>query len=317
MYEIKKIKMENSNFAVPARERIRFAKEEKIDYEVTVQHEYVNDLRVLKCVATLNIFDPRIPSFVRTFTGTSAQNVNPVNYNFAYESTETKAIGRAFAAFGIGIDDSYASADEMADVKATPVISTSEEAAEKGAAAVAAVEQSIAPLKKGREWKRPEKTEPVPTQEEVKQVEQSAKQPDIVTEPVKEVQKVEAAQVLEPVLEQDPNSLGYVKPEAQDSSKNEPAQGVGILTNPYDIVVVETVDGKPRPFKEFMKMYQTVLKGGDHAAFEKLSNEIIASMKTGDGVLSDTYPTYEKVMKEAPVGIVNSFLTAYFNSQEK
>jgi len=113
MYQCKKIKLADGKEMVPARERILFLKEEKIDYELGTEHGNDADGNVI-CKATLTVY--YAGGAIRHFHGTSAGKKNE---QFVYETTETKAIGRACAAFGIGIDDSYASADEM---PATPFV---------------------------------------------------------------------------------------------------------------------------------------------------------------------------------------------------
>lgn len=114
MYKCKSITLPDGKTIVPARERIIFLKEEKIDYEIQTEHGNDED-GLLICKAVLTV---HIGGQTRTYTGTSAAERNEP---FRYETTETKAIGRACAAFGIGIDDSYASAEETLDaIKVKP-----------------------------------------------------------------------------------------------------------------------------------------------------------------------------------------------------
>jgi hypothetical protein len=57
MYEIKKIKMEDGNLAVPARERILYAVKEGIKYTIKETFEELAGGRFVKCSVILSIYE--------------------------------------------------------------------------------------------------------------------------------------------------------------------------------------------------------------------------------------------------------------------
>lgn len=171
-YEVKKIQAEDGSFFVPARERLLKLKLDGHDYELGVAHdtkEYSSEKVQIIARATLVI---HVNSGNRTFTGTAAMWLNMNADGYEYEMTETKAIGRACAAFGIAIEDNYESYDGMkpllAGQKVPPIDMTHEEAQalnqevaeslNRGKSAVKDAEQRVS----GRKPRAPKVKEVIP-----------------------------------------------------------------------------------------------------------------------------------------------------------
>lgn len=83
-------------------------------YSIETEYTYYPDRKMWVVKAILTIDQGTQTS---VFTGLAqeveSENYKEVNYTSALENCETSAIGRACAAAGIGVLESYASADEM------------------------------------------------------------------------------------------------------------------------------------------------------------------------------------------------------------
>jgi hypothetical protein len=326
MYEIKKIKMEDGNLAVPARERILYAVKEGIKYTIKETFEELAGGRFVKCSVILSIYENAL---ILERPGTSVQLMDRINYNFAYETAETKAIGRAFAAHGIGIEENYASADELQDVK-LPMIQN-EEAAKKGEEAVAAVEKILEPV--GKKDKIPPrklyKSEPLRPEVEgesvwTKPVDKPISGPGTLKLPSE--QRQERAVQTEPEVQPEPESV--VQPEPETELKPEPDSIVAppvvkpttlaVESNPYKIIVPDLPEKAnasgliSRPFTDYVKIFRVILDGGDATLLEKTANNLIVDIKTGDGSLGDQYTNLKTLILQAPTGVVNYFLSEYY-----
>ncbi len=295
-FVFKKVKFEDGKEAVPARERVRFARETEMDYSIQTSYEINNGWAIVKAT-----FEVTLPSTnVRLYTGHSMMRLSAAPYNFALETAETKAIGRALAAAGIGIDDSYASADEMVSVDDTPGIATQEE--DKGGAAVKEVERV---LSQGAEKvvieKKPGRPGKAPVQRVAAPVEESAQQPD--NPPAKE----------QPAEEEQPSVVQQEKQPEKPAVAQTPQRELGgtdaMFGNPYEIMVGNIPEGKKeRPFKMFFDMYSAM--GGDAlgAKFETISAQIIESAPE-----LNKYENYERLLKTAPADMVNQFMIMFYD----
>jgi hypothetical protein len=321
MYEIKKIKMEDGNMAVPARERILYAVKEGIKYTIKETFEELAGGRLIRCSVVLSVYENAL---ILERPGTSVQLMDRINYNFAYETAETKAIGRAFAAHGIGIEENYASADELQDVK--PPVIQSEEAAKKGEEAVAAVEKVLETTTK-KEWVNPRK---------VKKAEPEAEGESVWTKPVDKpisgpgTLKLPSEQRQETAVEPEPEPEPEVQPEPETELKPEPDSIVAppvvkpkpttidVESNPYKIIVPDLPEKAnasgliSRPFTDYVKIFRVILDGGDATLLEKTANNLIVDIKTGDGSLGDQYTNLKTLILQAPTGVVNYFLSEYY-----
>jgi len=361
MYIIKKIQMEDGNFAVPAKERILAAIDKGLDYSITTEFAELNNGRFIKCTALLTVHNVAGP---RYRTGTSVQKLDAVNYNFAYETAETKAIGRAFAAHGIGIEDNYASYDELmaAKEKITPV----PEAAAKGEAVIDAVKEAlpvttmpasipaaekqeyIPPRKRGKPVTEspapvvePEPAQPEPAQPEPAQLEPPTPAPvdpeptqpepptPVPVEPEPAPVQPEPAQpepptpapapVEEPVLERDPGTFGgpptaVEKAQQKSESVSTPTANTPITNAAFSLEIVPVPAGKvERTFPQWIKLFTEPgrqLKGGTNE-LKEVAGIVRAQMvkKSKDPVgFEQMYPTFEDILKKAPVEVVDIFL---------
>lgn len=109
-YEPKTVKMTGfsgrDEDVVPARERILALKSLGIPYSISTYPVEIKEKLLFK--ATLDVCG-------NTYHGHSA-----LRDDNDYEACETRSIGRALAAYGIGIENSYASADEIPEQRIDP-----------------------------------------------------------------------------------------------------------------------------------------------------------------------------------------------------
>lgn len=112
MHEIKKIKLKDGNEYTPVKERILYLKAANIKYKLITLLELVGGY--WKAMATLTILGTGeettghgVVAFGKRTEG------GEIMSNTGAELAETKAVGRALAFFGIGIDETIASAEEM------------------------------------------------------------------------------------------------------------------------------------------------------------------------------------------------------------
>lgn len=84
------------------------------EYSITTDYIYYEDQRMWVVKAQLTIFrDGRTLDYTGLAQEVESDDTTKVNNASALENCETSAIGRACAAFGLGIQESYASANEM------------------------------------------------------------------------------------------------------------------------------------------------------------------------------------------------------------
>jgi len=96
---------------VPARERILELKSLGIPYTIGTEYLEVGSTQYFKTTLIIQFRDPQI------YTGSSVVRRDEVG---GFEAAETRSIGRAIAAYGIGIETSYASADEISGQTVDP-----------------------------------------------------------------------------------------------------------------------------------------------------------------------------------------------------
>jgi hypothetical protein len=83
-------------------------------YSITTDYKYYETQRMWVVKAQLSIFEEgRVLDYNGLAQEVESDDFNKVNNASALENCETSAIGRACAAFGLGIQESYASANEM------------------------------------------------------------------------------------------------------------------------------------------------------------------------------------------------------------
>lgn len=113
-YQMQTIKLEeNGKMYYPVHERIKKLKKDKLDYELQSTCQVLTDRVIITAILTIYcLHDTVNPK--RTFTGMA---IFPMKDDKCVQKAETIAWGRALAAFGIGISDSIASADEMDGVQ--------------------------------------------------------------------------------------------------------------------------------------------------------------------------------------------------------
>ena len=101
---------------VKVEERVKYLSSAyEMRYSVDTNYEHFPERRLWIVKATLTLTDAN--GNRQTYTGLAQEvesdNPKQTNYASALENAETSALGRACAAAGIGIADSYASADEV------------------------------------------------------------------------------------------------------------------------------------------------------------------------------------------------------------
>jgi len=98
---------------VPVHERILELRNTLADYSLETEATFYPDQTMWVVKATLSIYNEH--GTVRIFNGHAQEIIGDgyINKTSALENCETSAIGRAIGAFGIGIENSYASADEL------------------------------------------------------------------------------------------------------------------------------------------------------------------------------------------------------------
>ena len=104
------ISIKGKNY-VPVTERVKEFHEKYPDFTVITDIISLDETSVLM-KATVYDPDGKIVAVGHAQEDRNASNINKTSY---VENCETSAIGRALGMFGIGIDDSMASADEVAN----------------------------------------------------------------------------------------------------------------------------------------------------------------------------------------------------------
>lgn len=90
---------------VQVKDRIKYFRENFKDYSIVTEPKSTEG-SVMFCAKIVNSNDKIV---------STAHSYGKLSQAKAFEKLESVAIGRALAIFGIGIDDSVASADEIAD----------------------------------------------------------------------------------------------------------------------------------------------------------------------------------------------------------
>lgn len=95
-------------------ERVKYLASNNYQYSLLSDYQYFPDKKMWVVKATLKIMDN---GYERVYNGHAQEiesdNWKEVNHTSALENAETSAWGRAFAAAGIGVTESIASADEI------------------------------------------------------------------------------------------------------------------------------------------------------------------------------------------------------------
>lgn len=315
---VKKVTFEDGREGVPAKERVRYAAEMGIDYDfLDIVHTEIWGGAGVRCKATLQI---RKPQGLRTYFGTSSMRYNPAKDNFADETTETKAVGRAFANAGILIDENYASADELADLTMKIEPAPEPELVKKGEEAVAAVEkvvertrskkprneQQIATPEIEKEPALDQGAPPVIAESSAQELEESPEQPEPA---VQQVQEKEQEKQPEKVEE---------KPAAKKPAAKPDESGV-LTSNPFGIKVSEIpapTEAKPNPQRPFQDWYSIFVDVGANKnqkatdEFEELAGLVINSVAE-----LIPYSDYTSLFEKAPASVVHLFLTRLHEAQ--
>lgn len=113
-YKAKTIKMTGFNGreeeVAPARERLLELKHSGIPYDISTEPVEFYGTLLFKCELTI------LSNPTTRYTGHSQVRLGEPN---AFEAAETRAIGRALAAYGIAIESNYGSADEFSSAAGT------------------------------------------------------------------------------------------------------------------------------------------------------------------------------------------------------
>jgi len=111
-YKFKTVNIRGKQY-VEVKERVKYFRQEKKyeDWTIATDFPMVDDAQ---CICKASIADPngRVVSTGHAHEVQANGNINKTSY---IENCETSAIGRALAVMGIGVDDSMASANEVAD----------------------------------------------------------------------------------------------------------------------------------------------------------------------------------------------------------
>jgi hypothetical protein len=111
-YKFKTVNIRGKEY-VEVKERVKYFRQEEQFENWTIATEFpVLDSEQCVCKATIADKSGRVVATGHAHEERSASNINKTSY---IENCETSAIGRALAVMGIGVDDSMASAGEVAD----------------------------------------------------------------------------------------------------------------------------------------------------------------------------------------------------------
>jgi len=267
MYKAKTVKMQGfsgkEEDVVPARERVLELKSLGIPYTIWTEPYEFSGKQYFRCKLTLLFQTPQ------TFTGNSEIKLGEIG---GFEAAETRSIGRAIAAYGIGIEKSYASAEEFArefepDENASNSVS---EIIDKLEVVKARVEESKPEtFKAGKKAKE----KPVEIKEELKTPAPEPEIPELTPGPEPEVAENAKIEVMSPTVDakekemeesgfhniqkvaesvkKDPISpnkdFDTIKVTAKEEPKPEPVAEVttsGDSTNKYGIEIPKIDEGK-------------------------------------------------------------------------
>ena len=110
MTKLKTINIKGKNY-VTVNERIKYFREHFTGYSLTSEITHINDSGV---ISKAELRDPE-GNLLATGIGHEKQGSSFINKTSFIENCETSAWGRCLGNFGIGIDESVASADEVAN----------------------------------------------------------------------------------------------------------------------------------------------------------------------------------------------------------
>lgn len=108
----KTIKVKGGAKYAMVKDRVQWLDENKPGaYSIDTKYDYYPEQRMWVVKATLTVDDKVYSGHAQEI---ESDDYKSVNHTSALENCETSAIGRACAAYGIGIQESYASGDEVA-----------------------------------------------------------------------------------------------------------------------------------------------------------------------------------------------------------
>jgi hypothetical protein len=111
-YKFKTVNIRGKQY-VEVKERVKYFRQEKKYENWTIATEFtVLDSEHCVCKATIADVEQRVVATGHAHEVQANGNINKTSY---IENCETSAVGRALAIMGIGVDDSMASAGEVAD----------------------------------------------------------------------------------------------------------------------------------------------------------------------------------------------------------
>ena len=113
--ELQTVDIEGGKYTLTV-ERVKYLAEE-FSYSIETEAEYIESLNGWKVKATLTIKDPNEDINIYSGHGFEVIGSTAINSTSALENAETSAVGRACGNAGIGLTDSFASADEMNGAK--------------------------------------------------------------------------------------------------------------------------------------------------------------------------------------------------------
>ena len=113
--ELQTVEIEGGKYTLTV-ERVKYLAEE-FSYSIETEAEFIESLNGWKVKATLTIKDPNEDINIYSGHGFEVIGSTEINSTNALENAETSAVGRACGNAGIGLTDSFASADEMNGAK--------------------------------------------------------------------------------------------------------------------------------------------------------------------------------------------------------
>ena len=113
--ELQTVDIEGGKYTLTV-ERVKYLAEE-FSYSIETNAEFIESLNGWKVKATLTIKDPNEDINIYSGHGFEVIGSTEINSTNALENAETSAVGRACGNAGIGLTDSFASADEMNGAK--------------------------------------------------------------------------------------------------------------------------------------------------------------------------------------------------------
>jgi hypothetical protein len=96
-------------------DRIKLAKELELDYDVTTEEIYIPELNGWKVKTTLVIYGKDETKRNKVFQSSAFREIDDTIPYTALETADTVSLGRCFGKMGIGIDNGFATSDEVSD----------------------------------------------------------------------------------------------------------------------------------------------------------------------------------------------------------